>query len=115
MLHDATGKPAGLGVKFSSKSETTHLFGGKAIKERVGHSFIRATMRERDVLFAGELSGHFYFKDNFTCDSGAIALMTALSVVAAAEKAGRPFSELVADLRRRGVAVETVACVVYGP
>lgn len=71
--------------------------GGEAIRDRVGHSFIKATMRERGAVFAGELSGHFYFGDNFTTDSGVLAMVSALNVVSAA---GRPLSELVGDLRR---------------
>lgn len=74
--------------------------GGTPIRERVGHSFIKATMRERDALFGGELSGHFYFKDNFTTDSGAIAMVTALSVLDVPANRDRPVSEIVADLRR---------------
>ncbi|MFT7485690.1 MAG: phosphomannomutase [Candidatus Paceibacteria bacterium] len=71
--------------------------GGIPIRDRVGHSFIKATMRERGAAFAGELSGHFYFADNFTTDSGVLAMVSALNVLSAS---GRPFSELVQDLRR---------------
>lgn len=74
--------------------------GGIAIRDRVGHSFIKATMRERGALFAGELSGHFYFGENFTTDSGVLAMISALNVVSSAENATTPMSELVADLRR---------------
>lgn len=71
--------------------------GGIPIRDRVGHSFIKATMRERGAAFAGELSGHFYFGDNFTTDSGVLAMISALNVVSAA---GRPLSEMVKELRR---------------
>ena len=71
--------------------------GGKPIRERVGHSFIKATMREKKAVFAGELSGHFYFADNYTCDSGEIAFVSALNVLA---RSGKTFSELVQGLRR---------------
>jgi phosphomannomutase len=74
--------------------------GGTPIRERVGHSFIKATMRERGALFGGELSGHFYFADNFTTDSGVIAMIEALNVLDAPENRERAFSEIVADLRR---------------
>ncbi|TDJ69557.1 MAG: phosphomannomutase/phosphoglucomutase [Planctomycetota bacterium] len=74
--------------------------GGVPVKDRVGHSFIKATMRERDAVFAGELSGHFYFKDNFTTDSGVIAMVSVLNLLASDANRGRPFSELVQDLRR---------------
>lgn len=74
--------------------------GGKAIRDRVGHSFIKATMRREGAVFGGELSGHFYFADNFTCDSGVIAMVSALNLLSSPENRERPFSELVGDLRR---------------
>ena len=74
--------------------------GGTAVRDRVGHSFMKATMREKGSMFGGELSGHFYFGENFTCDSGVIAMVTALSLVSAPENQGKSFSELVAGLRR---------------
>ena len=74
--------------------------GGEPVRDRVGHSFIKATMRERGAVFAGELSGHFYFEDNYVCDSGAIAMVSALNLLGRASQVGRPFSERVADLRR---------------
>jgi phosphomannomutase len=74
--------------------------GGTPIRDRVGHSFIKATMRERGAVFGGELSGHFYFADNFTTDSGVIAMVTAMNVLRDPASGGRPLSALVADLRR---------------
>lgn len=74
--------------------------GGQPLRERVGHSFIKATMRARGAVFGGELSGHFYFADNYVCDSGVIAMLSALNLVSRAEHRGKGFSELVADLRR---------------
>jgi phosphomannomutase len=74
--------------------------GGTPIRERVGHSFIKATMRERGAVFGGELSGHFYFGDNFTTDSGVIAMMHAASLLGSAASGGKPLSELVLRLRR---------------
>jgi phosphomannomutase len=71
--------------------------GGVAIRDRVGHSFMKATMRERDAIFGGELSGHFYFADNFTSDSGDIAMVEVLSLLS---RASEPFSQRVAALRR---------------
>jgi phosphomannomutase len=80
--------------------EEIQRLGGRPIRERVGHSFIKATMREQGAVFGGELSGHFYFADNFTTDSGVIAMMSALSHLSSAECAGKTLSELVAGLRR---------------
>ncbi|MFT7679358.1 MAG: phosphomannomutase [Planctomycetota bacterium] len=74
--------------------------GGKPVRDRVGHSFIKATMRGNGAVFGGELSGHFYFRDNFVCDSGVIAMVRALNLISAEKVNGRTFSSLVADLRR---------------
>ena len=71
--------------------------GGRPLRDRVGHSFIKATMRAEKAVFGGELSGHFYFADNYTCDSGEIAFATALSLVS---RSRQPLSQLVAGLRR---------------
>jgi phosphomannomutase len=74
--------------------------GGRPIRDRVGHSFIKATMRREGALFGGELSGHFYFAENFTADSGEIAMVSALNVISAEAGRGRSFSQAVGDLRR---------------
>ncbi len=71
--------------------------GGVPRRERVGHSFMKKTLADGHGVFGGELSGHFYFRDNFNCDSGAIAFATAMSVISAQS---RPLSELIEPLRR---------------
>jgi phosphomannomutase len=71
--------------------------GGVPVRDRVGHSFIKATMRARGALFGGELSGHFYFAENYTCDSGVIAMVSALNLL---QIDPRPFSRLADELRR---------------
>jgi phosphomannomutase len=55
--------------------------GGVPKRERVGHAFIKKTLAETKAVFGGELSGHFYFRDNFFADSGAIAFARVLSVL----------------------------------
>jgi len=55
--------------------------GGRPIRARVGHSIIKALMRDEDAIFGGEHSGHFYFRDNWYADSGLIALLTVLQLV----------------------------------
>jgi phosphomannomutase len=66
---------------------------------RVGHSFIKAAMRERGAVFAGELSGHFYFRfsDTLVADDGLAAFLAVLDLLA---RVRRPLSELVAPLAR---------------
>ena len=54
--------------------------GGRGVRTRVGHSFIKKVMREQDAPFGGEISGHFYFRDNFYADSGLIAVVIGLYV-----------------------------------
>ena len=71
--------------------------GGKAIQCRVGHAFIKAQMRENDAVFAGELSGHYYFKENFTAESQGLALVMLANLIC---KSGKRLSELVAPLRK---------------
>ncbi|MDB5301947.1 MAG: algC [Phycisphaerales bacterium] len=71
--------------------------GGEPRRERVGHAFIKKTMAESKAVFGGELSGHFYFRDNFFADSGAIAFARLLSIVSAQPG---PISALVTPLTR---------------
>ena len=71
--------------------------GGEPRRERVGHAFIKKTMAETKAVFGGELSGHFYFRDNFFADSGAIAFARLLSVLS---NQPRPLSSLIAPLLR---------------
>ncbi len=71
--------------------------GGTPRRERVGHAFMKKTLRDCHAVFGGELSGHFYYKDNFYADSAAITLVHMLNIVS---DAGKPVSELIAPLRR---------------
>jgi phosphomannomutase len=70
---------------------------GKPVRGRVGHVFMKEAIAKHGGIFGGELSGHFYFRDNFNADSGAIAMGVVLSVAA---KSGKPFSSLIAPLAR---------------
>ena len=54
--------------------------GGTPVRTKVGHSFIKQVMRDKDAPFGGEVSGHFYFRDNFFADSGLIAAVIGLYV-----------------------------------
>jgi phosphomannomutase len=72
--------------------------GGIPVRSPVGHSLIKKIMRDQDVAFGGEHSGHFYFKDNWFADSGMIALLQCLEVFG---DAGKPVSEMIAPLDHR--------------
>jgi phosphomannomutase len=71
--------------------------GGRPVRTRVGHSFIKARMADESAVFGGEHSGHFYFRDFWFADSGMLA---ALHVLAALGGGARPLSELLADYSR---------------
>ncbi|HSO23263.1 MAG TPA: phosphomannomutase/phosphoglucomutase [Chondromyces sp.] len=71
--------------------------GGVPVRERVGHSFMKATMRKHNSPFGGELAGHFYFRRNFTADS---SIMTVIEALNHLRETGKPLSELVAPLER---------------
>ena len=77
--------------------ETILTAGGRPMMSRVGHSFIKAQMRDNDAVFAGELSGHYYFKANFTAESSSMAVFALANIVS---KSDKPLSELVAPLRK---------------
>ena len=78
-------------------SEEIAAHGGTPVRSRVGHVFMKAALAEKGAAFGGELSGHFYFRDNFNADSGAIALAVVLTAIA---EAGRPLSELIRPIAR---------------
>ncbi|MBE6377681.1 MAG: phosphomannomutase/phosphoglucomutase [Lentisphaerae bacterium] len=71
--------------------------GGKAIQSRVGHAFIKNQMRENDAVFAGELSGHYYFKQNFTAESQGLAMIMLANLICAKNQ---PLHELIAPLKK---------------
>ncbi|WP_372728108.1 phosphomannomutase/phosphoglucomutase [Nocardioides sp.] len=77
--------------------------GGKPVRTRVGHSYIKATMAETDAVFGGEHSGHFYFRDFWRADSGMLAALHALAALAETD---RPLSELLGDYERYVVSGE---------
>ena len=77
--------------------ETIAHSGGIPVRERVGHTFMKRTLRERGARFGGELSGHYYFADCFNTDSGLMALVQIIDIL---QEKKRPLSELIAPLRR---------------
>ncbi|HEV8019908.1 MAG TPA: hypothetical protein VGP41_01520 [Candidatus Lustribacter sp.] len=81
-----------------SVPEAIERAGGVPVRSKVGHSFIKKTMRDEDIPFGGEHSGHFYFKRNWFADSGMIALMQCLNVFS---RAAGPVSSVIAPIDRR--------------
>ena len=86
-------------------AEEIEAAGGSPEMCRVGHSFVKARMREIDAVFAGELSGHFYFRFSPTlvADDGIAAFVTMLDVLSDSDE---PLSKLVAPLRRYSASGE---------
>ena len=71
--------------------------GGIPVRERVGHSFMKATLRKREGIFGGELAGHYYFRDHFNADCSVLAVVEILNLL---RTSGKPLSALVQPLRR---------------
>lgn len=77
--------------------EVVDELGGKAIKSRVGHSYIKKLMAETGAIFGGEHSGHFYFSSFWRADSGMLA---ALYAVAALKESEKSLSEILKPFNR---------------
>jgi phosphomannomutase len=71
--------------------------GGIPVRERVGHSFMKATLRERQGIFGGELAGHYYFRDHYYADCAILALVEVLNL---RRQTDEPLSQLVTPLVR---------------
>jgi len=78
-------------------SEEIIKHGGTPRRERVGHAFMKKAMRDSHAVFGGELSGHFYYRDNFCTDSGLITLVHIINIVGDAKVS---LSDLIKPLRR---------------
>lgn len=83
--------------------EAISALGGTPIVSKVGHSNIKKLLREKEIVLGGELSGHYYFKDFFYCDSGVFAMVKLLKVLS---KKKKPFSSVLAPLRKYFVSGE---------
>ena len=78
--------------------ETIERNGGIPLVNRVGHAFIKHRMREEDAAFAGEVSGHYYFRDFSQADSGVVPFLLMLEIVSKKE---RKLSEILRPFRDR--------------
>jgi phosphomannomutase len=78
--------------------DTIERAGGVSLMNRVGHAFIKARMRKEDAAFAGEVSGHYYFRDFSQADSGVVPFLLMLELIS---KKGRRLSEILEPLRSR--------------
>jgi phosphomannomutase len=78
--------------------DTIERAGGEALINRVGHAFIKARMRKEDAAFAGEVSGHYYFRDFSQADTGVVPFLLMLELIS---RKGKKLSEILAPLRGR--------------
>jgi len=98
LLEQAPGSAIVYDVR-SSRAVPEYILekGGVPVRERVGHSFIKATLRQRNGVFGGELAGHYYFRDTFFADNSLLAVIQVLNIL---RQENKPFSEVVRPLRR---------------
>lgn len=78
--------------------DTVAAAGGTALVNRVGHAFIKHRLRKEGAAFAGEVSGHYYFRDFFQADSGVVPMLLLLELLS---RRGGRLSELLAPFRER--------------
>jgi phosphomannomutase len=78
--------------------ETIERAGGSAVVNRVGHAFIKERMREVGAAFAGEVSGHYYFRDFTQADTGVVPFLVMLERIS---RGGTKLSELLRPFRER--------------
>jgi phosphomannomutase len=78
--------------------DTAARYGGKALMNRVGHAFIKQRMRQEDGIFAGEVTGHYYFKDFYYADNGFIPALLILELMS---KKNKSLRDLLAPYRER--------------
>src|SRR4030095_6907744 len=84
-------------------AESIMSYGGIPVRTRVGHSFIKAAMREHKAVFGGELSGHYYYADLYYADNGLRTLIELINLVSAHSLS---LSELVAPLKKYATSGE---------
>jgi phosphomannomutase len=78
--------------------DTVERYKGTALMNRVGHAFFKRRMRETNAIFGGEVTGHYYFRDNFYADNGFIPALLILELMS---KKGQTLHDLVKPLAAR--------------
>jgi phosphomannomutase len=78
--------------------DTVARLGGTSLMNRVGHAFFKRRMRETNAIFGGEVTGHYYFRDNFYADNGFIPALLMLELMS---KKGQSLHELLEPLARK--------------
>jgi phosphomannomutase len=78
--------------------DTVARYGGTSLMNRVGHAFFKRRMRETNAIFGGEVTGHYYFRDNFYADNGFIPALLILELMS---KKGQSLHDLIHPLSQR--------------
>ncbi|MFO1051755.1 MAG: phosphomannomutase/phosphoglucomutase [Planctomycetota bacterium] len=102
IARDLLARNPGKGIIYDLRSskvvpQEIERMGGRPVRERVGHSFMKETMRQKDCIGGGELSGHFYFAENYFTDCGVLAAIMVLNQLS---KEGRKLKPAADELRR---------------
>ena len=102
LAHEILPREPGATVIYDLRSsrvvpEEIEKAGGKPFESRVGHSFMKQILRDRNCPFGGELSGHYYFRDHYYSDCADLAMIYVLRVLS---KDSRKMSELMGPLKR---------------
>ncbi|MEK7814046.1 MAG: phosphomannomutase/phosphoglucomutase [Candidatus Desantisbacteria bacterium] len=87
-------------------------YGGIPLINKSGHAFIKERMRKEDALFAGEMSAHYYFKDNYYADNGMIPLVLILELMSETNKS---LAELLLPLKSKYFISGEINCLVESP
>ena len=78
--------------------DTVAQYGGTSLMNRVGHAFFKRRMRETNAIFGGEVTGHYYFRDNFYADNGFIPALLILELMS---KKGQSLHEMLQPLANK--------------
>lgn len=101
LARDMLARHPGKGIIYDLRSskvvpQEILRLGGRPVRERVGHSFMKETMRRTDCIGGGELSGHFYFAENYFTDCGVLAAILMLNEIS---RSGKTLKQLADPLR----------------
>lgn len=102
LAQDMLRRHPGKGIIYDLRSskvvpQEIERMGGRPVRERVGHSFMKETMRRTDCIGGGELSGHFYFAENYFTDCGVLAAILVMNEIS---RSGKTLKQLADPLRR---------------
>lgn len=93
-------------------SDAVKKAGGTPVMNRTGHTFIKRRMRQEDAPFAGESSGHYYFRDSFYADNGIVPFLMLIEQIS---KTGKSLGELVQPLMKSNLVSGEINFTVENP